>query len=125
MNAIVVFQNAPEGAVVILHAVAHNPTGNDPSMEQWEKIADVIQVSKVVSCLLIWCTATHWPLLLTGKVERNCIVELVVAVLGGWFVTIQIILIRGFSWCLLLLLLLQLCVCVGGGGGNCVNYYLL
>lgn len=34
---------APEGSFVLLHGCAHNPTGIDPTMEQWEKIADVIQ----------------------------------------------------------------------------------
>lgn len=28
---------------MLLHGCAHNPTGIDPSPEQWEKIADVIQ----------------------------------------------------------------------------------
>ncbi len=30
---------APEGAIVLLHACAHNPTGCDPSKEQWEAIS--------------------------------------------------------------------------------------
>nr|AMK47963.1 putative aspartate aminotransferase P2 [Lupinus angustifolius] len=34
---------APEGTFVLLHGCAHNPTGIDPTPEQWEKIADVIQ----------------------------------------------------------------------------------
>ncbi|KAI3716710.1 hypothetical protein L1987_67776 [Smallanthus sonchifolius] len=34
---------APEGSFVLLHGCAHNPTGIDPTLEQWEKIADVIQ----------------------------------------------------------------------------------
>lgn len=34
---------APAGAVIILHACAHNPTGCDPTHEQWIKIADVIE----------------------------------------------------------------------------------
>jgi len=34
---------APGGSVILLHACAHNPTGLDPTTEQWEKIADVIQ----------------------------------------------------------------------------------
>lgn len=42
-------QAAPAGAVVILHACAHNPTGCDPTREQWEKIAQVVKVN----CLLI------------------------------------------------------------------------
>lgn len=37
--------NAPEGAVIVLHACAHNPTGCDPTQEQWKAIADVIEVS--------------------------------------------------------------------------------
>lgn len=40
--------NAPEGAVVILHACAHNPTGCDPTQEQWKQIADVIEVCTTV-----------------------------------------------------------------------------
>lgn len=38
-------RNAPENSVILLHACAHNPTGCDPSHEQWEKIADVMEVS--------------------------------------------------------------------------------
>ncbi|KAF9681284.1 hypothetical protein SADUNF_Sadunf06G0209700 [Salix dunnii] len=34
---------APEGSFVLLHGCAHNPTGIDPTPEQWEKISDVIQ----------------------------------------------------------------------------------
>lgn len=34
---------APEGSFILLHGCAHNPTGIDPTTEQWEKIADVIQ----------------------------------------------------------------------------------
>nr|CAD7461644.1 unnamed protein product [Timema tahoe] len=34
---------APENAVVVLQPSAHNPTGSDPSREQWARIADVIQ----------------------------------------------------------------------------------
>lgn len=40
-------KNAPEGAVIILHACAHNPTGIDPTQEQWQRIADVIEVLSV------------------------------------------------------------------------------
>lgn len=37
-------QNAPENAIIILHACAHNPTGCDPTQEQWQRIADVMEV---------------------------------------------------------------------------------
>nr|CAA04697.1 aspartate aminotransferase 2 [Canavalia lineata] len=36
-------KSAPEGTFVLLHGCAHNPTGIDPTPEQWEKIADVIE----------------------------------------------------------------------------------
>ena len=32
---------APAGSAVLLHTCAHNPTGVDPSKEEWQKIADV------------------------------------------------------------------------------------
>ncbi len=38
------FQNAPKGSVIVLHAAAHNPTGMDPTMEQWAQIGQVIKV---------------------------------------------------------------------------------
>lgn len=31
------------GDVIVLHACAHNPTGVDPSKEQWQRIADVCE----------------------------------------------------------------------------------
>lgn len=34
---------APEGSVVVLHACAHNPTGVDPSREQWRGIVATIK----------------------------------------------------------------------------------
>ena len=33
---------APRGSVIMLHACAHNPTGVDPTAEQWESIYQVI-----------------------------------------------------------------------------------
>nr|XP_022911379.1 aspartate aminotransferase, cytoplasmic-like [Onthophagus taurus] len=44
-------RNAPERSVVILHACAHNPTGCDPTPEQWEKIADVVQEKQLFPVL--------------------------------------------------------------------------
>lgn len=38
---------APENAVIILHACAHNPTGCDPSQEQWKQIADLMEKKKL------------------------------------------------------------------------------
>ncbi|MDA9097775.1 aspartate aminotransferase [bacterium] len=39
---------APEGSVVILHGCAHNPTGVDPTMDQWKEIADVVEKNKLI-----------------------------------------------------------------------------
>jgi len=36
-------RKAPKGSVVLLHACAHNPTGVDPTKEQWKQIAQVIR----------------------------------------------------------------------------------
>lgn len=36
--------NAPEWAVVILHACAHNPTGMDLTKSQWLEVARVMKV---------------------------------------------------------------------------------
>ncbi|KAF6209748.1 hypothetical protein GE061_015497 [Apolygus lucorum] len=38
---------APANSVIILHACAHNPTGCDPTREQWKAIADVVQDKKL------------------------------------------------------------------------------
>lgn len=37
-------QAAEDGAIILLHACAHNPTGVDPTEEQWSEIARVIKV---------------------------------------------------------------------------------
>lgn len=34
---------APDGSIILLHACAHNPTGCDPTQEQWKRIARVCQ----------------------------------------------------------------------------------
>ncbi|CAN1218724.1 Aspartate aminotransferase 3, chloroplastic, partial [Linum perenne] len=35
--------SAPSGAVVLLHACAHNPTGVDPTSQQWEQIRRLLR----------------------------------------------------------------------------------
>ena len=39
---------APSGAVVLLHACAHNPTGVDPTPDQWEGIRQVIRAKNML-----------------------------------------------------------------------------
>ena len=36
-------RRAKEGSVVLLHACAHNPTGCDPSKDEWKRIAGVVK----------------------------------------------------------------------------------
>lgn len=38
---------APEGAIVLLHACAHNPTGIDPKKHEWERLSKVIKERKL------------------------------------------------------------------------------
>ncbi|KAJ1259490.1 hypothetical protein BS78_10G159600 [Paspalum vaginatum] len=39
-------RNAPDGSFFLLHACAHNPTGVDPSEEQWREISHEFKVKK-------------------------------------------------------------------------------
>lgn len=36
-------KDAPDGSVILLHGCAHNPTGCDPTMDQWKAISDLIK----------------------------------------------------------------------------------
>lgn len=36
-------KNMPDNSIVLLHACAHNPTGVDPTKEQWHQISDVVK----------------------------------------------------------------------------------
>jgi Aspartate/tyrosine/aromatic aminotransferase len=38
----------PPGSVVLLHACAHNPTGMDPTKEQWQEISKVMKDGKLI-----------------------------------------------------------------------------
>ncbi|KAJ4806561.1 Aspartate aminotransferase [Rhynchospora pubera] len=39
---------APEGSIVLLHACAHNPTGVDPTPEQWEQIRQLLRARSLL-----------------------------------------------------------------------------
>ena len=41
-------EKAPPLTVYILHPMAHNPTGIDPTREQWERICDLMKSRKLV-----------------------------------------------------------------------------
>ncbi|HCP76345.1 MAG: aromatic amino acid aminotransferase [Pusillimonas sp.] len=41
----------PKGTIVVLHACCHNPTGVDPSAEQWKQIAEAVKEAGLVPFL--------------------------------------------------------------------------
>ena len=41
-NLIDDIKSMPEGSCILLHACAHNPTGMDPTPEQWKEISDAV-----------------------------------------------------------------------------------
>lgn len=45
------FQQLAPNSIVVLHACCHNPTGVDPSLAQWEQIANVIKERNLVPFL--------------------------------------------------------------------------
>lgn len=48
---LVALKAAPEQTIVVLHACCHNPTGVDPTPEQWKQIAEVVKARKLVPFL--------------------------------------------------------------------------
>lgn len=40
--------NMPAGSCVLLHACAHNPTGMDPTLEQWKELSDLIKKKQLL-----------------------------------------------------------------------------
>ena len=52
MDALIgVLRSVPAGDVVLLHGCCHNPTGIDPTAEQWAVIADVLAERRVLPLL--------------------------------------------------------------------------
>ncbi|XP_030374299.1 aspartate aminotransferase, cytoplasmic-like [Scaptodrosophila lebanonensis] len=44
---------APEGAVVVLDACAHNPTGIQPSIDEWKLIGHIIKCRKMIPLFML------------------------------------------------------------------------
>ncbi|CDK24733.1 unnamed protein product [Kuraishia capsulata CBS 1993] len=44
-------RKAQEGSVILLHACCHNPTGVDPTLEQWDEILEVVSQKKLLPIL--------------------------------------------------------------------------
>jgi len=59
-------KNAPDGSIILLHACAHNPTGVDPTQEQWKAIAEVLKSKKHVP--FFDCAYQGFA---TGSLERD------------------------------------------------------
>jgi len=36
-------KKAPAGSIILLHACAHNPTGQDPTLEQWKELSPILK----------------------------------------------------------------------------------
>lgn len=41
-------QNMPPGSAILLHACCHNPTGIDPTFEQWKELSTLIKKQQVI-----------------------------------------------------------------------------
>jgi len=41
--------SAPAGSVILLHTCAHNPTGVDPSIDQWKQVIQIIKDKKLIA----------------------------------------------------------------------------
>jgi len=41
-------KNIPEGSIIMLHACAHNPTGVDPTPEQWKELSHIVKEKKLL-----------------------------------------------------------------------------
>ena len=41
-------ESLPPLEIVLLHAAAHNPTGVDPTKEQWDRVAEVMKAKKLI-----------------------------------------------------------------------------
>jgi aromatic-amino-acid transaminase len=44
-------QSLPAGAIVVLHACCHNPTGVDLSVAQWKQVVDAVRANELVAFL--------------------------------------------------------------------------
>jgi aspartate aminotransferase len=49
MNGMMQYLNTlPSGSIILLHASAHNPTGVDPTQDQWRQIAELMKTKKLI-----------------------------------------------------------------------------
>jgi hypothetical protein len=53
--------SAPTGAIVLLHACAHNPTGVDPTLDQWEQIRQLMRSKSLLPFFDSAYQVHYWP----------------------------------------------------------------
>lgn len=41
-------QNLPQNSIILLHACCHNPTGADPTQEQWKELSEIIKKQRLI-----------------------------------------------------------------------------
>lgn len=41
-------KNMPKGSIILLHGCCHNPTGLDPTFEQWKELSDLIKKQQII-----------------------------------------------------------------------------
>ena len=68
----------PRGSIVLLHSCAHNPTGVDPSTEQWAQIAQTIQARNLVPLI-----DSAYQGLASGDLEEDAAGARAIAALPG------------------------------------------
>jgi hypothetical protein len=101
---------APEKSVIVLHGCAHNPTGMDPTQDQWKKICEVVKVRLVCATLKGWADFKrpvlrpiakniyiYIPFLVIGR--QNGPLEVCTAVDHQSFKTVQRSLPNWFLYC--------------------------
>lgn len=57
---------APENSVIFLQACGHNPTGCDPTMEEWEEIVNVFVERKLFPIIDL-----SWQGLISGDFDQD------------------------------------------------------
>jgi len=58
---------APKGSVLVLQACGHNPTGIDPTKDQWQKIGQIVKMKRHIA---LFDVAYHG--VCSGSVEEDC-----------------------------------------------------
>ena len=75
---------APDGSVVLLHACAHNPTGVDPTDEQWAELAKLVAAKGFFAVF-----DSAYQGYATGDLERDCSAVKIFVEAGLDFMTCQ------------------------------------